>query len=317
MIQAFKASNLHPGSWWILALCLASSAAFATNSLALVTISLSSIAIILLCREGAPWSQSLRFYLFTGLAVIVIRVVFRIIFNLDSTAPAVLSFPVLRIDLPALGEVQLFGRVGTTALASALRDGLRLAAIILSIGMANSLANPRRLLKNTPGALYEVATAFVIAINLAPQLVSSAHRVKQARTLRRNGRKVRWLDGILIPVLSDTLDRSIALAASMDARGFGRRGNLSTAQIHMARAGSLAAVSMFGIGSYLLLTSTDLFVTFGCFAIGVVGLFVAVRVTSTAHIKTRHRPDKWRKNDGAVIGLGLLILAVALSGAIR
>ena len=113
------------------------------------------------------------------------------------------------------------------SLLAGLYDGMRLAAVIICVGAANSLANPRRLLASLPSALYEVGTAVVIALSLFPQLAESVQRVRRARRLRGDpGRGIGALRRIVVPVLEDALERSLSLAASMDARGYGRSGEL-------------------------------------------------------------------------------------------
>jgi energy-coupling factor transport system permease protein len=271
---------------------------------------------ILFAREPAPWSRSLGFYLATGALVITIRVLFRIVFNYDSNTDVAINLPVIKLPLGAFGEVDLLGRVSTGSLLSALRDGLRMAGVILSIGLANTLANPRKLLKNTPGALYEVAAAVVIAINMAPQLISSAKRVQQAKQLRGRSGRQNLLSGLLIPVLEDTLDRSLDLAATMDARGFGRRGNLTNQQLLIARVASMVAVTGPAIGAYLLLTQGGLLVPASLFALGLFGTFLAIRTTSLKHVKTQYRPSPWTLRDSAILVLALAIGTMAVIGMI-
>src|SRR5690606_20360509 len=114
--------------------------------------------------------------------------------------------------------------ISAEALLSGLYDGLRLAAMIVCIGAANALANPKRLLAAVPGALYELGAVLVVSLSVFPQLAESVLRVRRARALRAGaGKGVRGLQGILIPVLTDALDRSLQLAAAMDTRGYGRR----------------------------------------------------------------------------------------------
>ncbi len=100
--------------------------------------------------------------------------------------------------------------------------------MIVCVGAANALANPKRLLKAVPGALYEVGTAVTVALTVAPQLVESVQRVRRARRLRAGRtRGPRAVKGIVVPVLEDAMDRSLRLAAAMDSRGYGRRAYLS------------------------------------------------------------------------------------------
>src|SRR5205823_9020577 len=89
-------------------------------------------------------------------------------------------------------------------------DGLQLATMVICVGAANALANPKRLLKAVPGALYEVGTAITVALSVAPQLVESVQRVRRARRLRAGrARGLRAIKGIVVPVLADAMDRAL------------------------------------------------------------------------------------------------------------
>jgi energy-coupling factor transport system permease protein len=213
--------------------------------------------------------------------------------------------------------VELFGRVSYQSLTAAVKDGLKMAAVILAIGLANTLANPRRLLKNMPGALYEVATAFVIAINLAPQIIASAQRVRQARELRGRSKNQNLMSSLLIPVLEDTLERSLALAATMDARGFGRSGALSKNQQLLIRFTSLTSVAAFAVGSYLLMTTSSPFAPISLLAYGLIGVFITVRTSSLRNIKTSYTQTKWRLADVVVLALSGLLVTAAIGGLFR
>lgn len=315
--QRFKAGNVHPGSWWLLALALATCASALTSIAEISGLIAAIVIVMLLARENRPWAQSLRFYLVTGLIVVLIRILFRIIFNFDSSENVAITLPQIRVDLGAVGQVDLFGRVSVTTLATALRDGLRMAAIILSVGLANTLANPRRLLKNTPGALYEVATAMVIAINMAPQIIVSAKRVRSARELRGRSRRQNILSGLLIPVLEDTLESSMALAATMDARGFGRSGSLTKSQRRVSRAATLLAISCLAIGSYLLLSGTNLAGPLISFTFGFLSLLAALRLGNLRHLKTSYRPAPWRVQDWIILIGAAGLVSLAIVGVVR
>lgn len=311
-MKIFKAGQINPSAWWALGLSLAISAALVTRVDALLVIIATALAITFLARERAAWSKSLGFYLFTAGAVIVIRVIFRVVFNFDSADNIALNLPVISISLGVFGQVDMFGRVSWAALFSALQDGLRMAAIILSIGLANTLANPRRLLKNTPGALYEVASAWVIAINMAPQLIQSTQRVRSARRLRGRTRRQHLTSSLLIPVLEDTIDRSLALAASMSSRGFGRLGELSKREIMASRSLSVMGVIALAIGSYLLLTSKDGFLPLCLIVFGCLSVLITSLIAGRRQIHTRYRPDQWRKRDFVVLlaSAGFIVAAI-------
>lgn len=315
-MMKFKASAIHPYSWWVLGLCLAISAAATSEVGLLLGLIAVVVAITFFARENAPWSRSLTFYLATALIVVVIRVLFRIIFNFDSDVNVAFALPSLSISLGDFGGVELFGRVSWDSLLGALRDGLRMAAIILSVGLANTLANPRRLLKNTPGALYEVASAWVIAINMAPQLIDSARRVRQARRLRGRSKHQRVLTSLFIPVLEDTIERSLALAASMSARGFGRQGTLSNRQQSLSRILSVAGLSCLSIGAYLLLTEPNPWIAGLLISLGLGSIFATSRIASLRQIRTRYQPQKWTSRDILVCTFALCFAGLAWLGVL-
>lgn len=314
-VKSFKASAIHPYAWWALGLGFSVSSAAAAEIATLLIIVAAAVTITLVAREVEPWSRSLGFYFAMALAVVTIRVLFRVVFNFDSQTNIAITLPALTISLGDLGSTQLFGRVSWDAVFGALRDGLRMAAIILSIGLANTLANPRKLLKNTPGALYEVASAWVIAINMAPQLIESAKRVKQASRLRGRSKRTNLLSSLLIPVLEDTIDRSLALAASMSARGFGRLGQLSNRQRFASRVAALAGVMLLAIGSYLLLTSPTAWVATIMLLAGTVSIGVTSHIASSRQIRTRFEPQPWRLKDILVVSAAAVIAVLPLAGA--
>ena len=56
--------------------------------------------------------------------------------------------------------------------------------IVICVGAANALANPKRLLRSVPPALYEIGTALVVAVTVLPQFADSVRRVRAAQALR-------------------------------------------------------------------------------------------------------------------------------------
>ena len=316
MIERLSASKLHPGSWWLLGLSFAVLAGLTTNLLVLLILAAAAISAIVFFRELAPWSQSLKFYLGLALFILVTRLAFRVVFNVAvPEADVAISLPQFELNLGFGFPVLLLGDVSFQSLRGALVDGLRLATIVLSLGMANTLANPRKLLKSTPGALFEIATAVSVAINLAPQLIESLERVRRAESLRGRSRKLGALAGIVIPVLEDTIDKSLALAASMDARGFGRRGDQSATRLLLTRTVSLGAVCAITIGTYLLLATAQTgFLGLSVIGLGLVGIIAMLRLTSAVHLRTRYRKQPLTLSDFAILALATLIAVSAFAG---
>jgi energy-coupling factor transport system permease protein len=310
-----KASNASPLSWWLLALVMAIFAGVSQNLGSQILIAFAALVAIYLFREDAPWSRSVKFYLFIASFVVVARVFFRIVFNIQNPdEPTALFLPGFSINLGFGPAVQLFGEVSFEALLDGATDGLRLAAIILSVAMASSLANPRTLLRSTPSVLYEIASAVSVAINLAPQMILSLQRVRKAKSLRGRSKGLGSLAGTVIPVLEDAIESSLSLAASMDARGFGRKGNLSVSQIWIARLSSLGAVALLSIGSFLVLVGEGQFTGGLVIASGLVSSVVTVRIYSKSQIRTRFDRDKFRLLDGLLLLVSVALMITAFGG---
>lgn len=304
------AKRIHPGTWWLLGASLALVAGSATSLLTPVLICCFAVAAILVFREPATWTKSLGFYLALAGLVVAVRLIFRIVFSYsEPTADIAFSMPRFQLDF-GLGAVEFLGDVSWRSLSGALLDGLRLAAIILSVAIATTLANPRKLLKSAPGALYEIATSVSVAINLAPQLIESFQRVRRARQLRGTARNTSRLAGIVIPVLEDTLDRSLLLAASMDARGFGRRGNQSKRELLLARSLGLAGLILNLIGIFILLSGFGSSLALLLILAGLITATISVRITSRRKIRTN-----LIKQPRTAIDYAILVCLVALVSA--
>ena len=248
---------LHPGAWWLWAIGLAVAVSQTTNPIVLL-LALSAVTLVVMARRtSSPWARAFRLYVILGVVIIVLRVVLHVLVGLKWGDVVVLPLPT--IDLPGwTAGIDLLGTVRLEGLLASVFEGLRLAAMILCVGAANALADPKRLLAALPGALQEIGTAIIVAISVAPQLAESVRRVHRARLLRGDGvRGIRAFGRVAMPVLEDTLERSLALAASMDSRGYGRRGETSAARHRATGALMLGSLLGMAVGSYGLLDATS------------------------------------------------------------
>lgn len=299
--------TLHPGAWWLWALSLAAVATRTTNPVLLGLVIAVAGFVAVSCRQNTPWASSYGMFLKFGLIVIGIRVVLHVLLG-GITGPTTL-FTLPQLELPSWAQgIRLGGPVSLEGLVFALNNGLQLATLLGCVGAANALANPKRLLRSLPAALYEVSVAVVVAMSVAPQLASSARSVRRARALRgdvpRGRRAIRTL---LVPVLEDALARSLALAAAMDSRGYGRNTGLSAGARRLT--GALVPAGLLGLclGAYGLLDASapafiglPMLLTGGGFAVA--GLLVGSRRVR----RSRYRPDRWRPAELLVGGSGLV-----------
>ncbi|MGW1543026.1 CbiQ family ECF transporter T component [Streptomyces sp. NPDC002309] len=298
--------TVHPGAWWLWALCMATAASRTTNPLLLSLIIAVCGYVVVRRRGDAPWALAFRMYLLLGAFIVTMRVVFRIVFGGGQGDHVLFTLP--EIPLPAWAAgIRLFGRVAVEQLLGGFYDGLRLAAMLVCVGAANALANPKRMLKALPGALYEVGTSVVVALTFAPQLVESVQRVRRARRLRAGGQKgARALRGIIIPVLEDALNRSLALAAAMASHGYGRTGRITPAARFLT--GFLVITGLLGVcaGLYGVMdASTPRFLGAPMLAGGLLVATTGFLLGGRRMRRSRYRPDAWRPGELAVTASGL------------
>ena len=152
MTRPALARDLHPIAWWAWAIGLATAASTTTNPLLLLLVMGTAAVVVVARRSGHPFGRSFRLYLWLAALTVVLRVVFRILFGGQEVGHVLLALPEVPLPDWAAG-VRLLGPVTSEALLAGLYDGMRLAAIIVCVGAANSLANPKRLLASVPPAL--------------------------------------------------------------------------------------------------------------------------------------------------------------------
>lgn len=303
--------SLHPLAWWMWALGLAVAASRTTDPLVLAGVIGVASWVVMARRQDTPWARAFRLYLLAGVLVIVIRVLFRILLGGGEPGQVLVALP----ELALTSGITLLGDVTIASLLAGLYDGMRLAAMLICLGAANALANPRRLLRSLPPALHEVSTAVVVALSVFPQLAESVMRVANARRLRPGSdrRGVAGLRMLVIPVLEDALDRSLLLAASMDSRGYGRRGDRSPGASLAIGGLLIAGLAGICVGAYALLDATaprwlGTPVLVVGVSIGIAGLVMS----GHGVVRSRYRPDRWRSAELLTLTAGVAA-AVAFS----
>ncbi|MDR1077341.1 MAG: energy-coupling factor transporter transmembrane protein EcfT [Propionibacteriaceae bacterium] len=304
--------SLHPGAWWLWALGCAVASSRTTNPLSLALLVAVVALVVVLRRSEAPWAMAFRLYLGLAGFIIVVRVGFRILFGANGST---VLFDLPRIQLPDPFSITLFGPVSAEAVLSGLYGGCQLGAMVICVGAANALANPKRLLAAVPGALYEFGAVLVVALSVFPQLAESVQRVARARRLRSGQGRRHFLRQVMMPVLADALDRSLDLAGAMDSRGYGQRGTVTARARHLTSGLLLLAAGGLCVGAYAALDTsgaTPGWLGGAALGGGLLLAGVALRVAGRRARRTRYRPDRWRAAEVVVVLCGLAP-ALALS----
>ena len=315
--MSFAGKELDPRTWWLAAV-LFTVAVGATSNLNWQVIGfVLLVPLIWVVSRRRPQVRGFPFYLGLALIIVALRLGFRVIFNggVPLGEQALLELPFLVFTGP-LGEVSLLGPISSTTLSAALSDGLRLANIVLVFGVANLGSSPRKLLRFAPGLLYELASTAAVALNLAPELIRSVSRVRRAREIRGLANGIGSLGHLVIPVLEQTMDRALGLAASMESRGFGREGSAGKKAIGFTRVLFLLALLFAAASSYLLLaTNTPLLLASFPLIGALLALLAVFRITNIGRTRTTFEDSTFGFTDWLVIAVVLLLAAVAVSSA--
>lgn len=311
--MSYRELRLHPGSWWLIAIALIALASSAPLQILLTQVLLLA-CLGLLIREGTSMAASARLYVLLAIGVFATRVIFRVIFNYETVDPTVeyssFGLPRIEVQLGPFGSIKLFGEMGVASLTAAITDGLRLAAIILSAGLANTLGTPKRLIRAVPGSLQDLAIAISIALNFAPAMISGFERVRRVQALRGKAKKPQLIRRVLIPVLEDALGQSFNLAASMANRGFGRRIQISPGRKLVFRTVMVFTLFSFAISSALWIGTGQLFAAWIALLSGALGAIFAVRLAAPHQMRTRVNPLKFALADW-IVSAGSIFLASA------
>ncbi len=159
--------------------------------------------------QGQSWGAFLRLGLWVWLVALA--------FNLLSVHAGNRVILTLPRSWPIIG-----GSITVEALLYGLANGASLFAVLLVFATFNLAVETHRLLRWMPAGLYQAGLIASIALAFVPQMVASFQDIREAQRVRGHQfRGLRDLIPLLVPLVTTALERSLALAESMEARGFG------------------------------------------------------------------------------------------------
>jgi energy-coupling factor transport system permease protein len=216
-----------------------------------------------------------------------------------------------------IGGFRLGGPLSLASFVAALYDSYRIFVTVAVVGAASSMSSVSDALRSLPAAVYDVGVAVAIGVAVAP--LGASALVRQQRTRRLRGRpRIRPRDWrrIIVPVLDETLDRSIGLAETLDARGYGRvaGGRVATA----STAVLWAALALIGYGTYEVGAGTRRAVGWATLLFG--GAIVTMSLRSAGgHRRSRYEPigsqggHRWTINEWITAAGAVLCLALSIA----
>ena len=215
---------LHPLTLWIWALLMAIGVVTLDNSWVALSVVGVAVLLFLLRGDGAPWNATFWWSIRIAIAIILVRITVGILIGVPIPGNTLFSIP--RINLPGwMPGIRIGGDVTLERLSSSVHEGVIIATMIILFGAASALTSPHKLLRVLPVYIYEIGVTLVIATSVFPQLAQSLQRVRNAQKMR--GIEKITLRTLAMPLLEQSLSRSLQLAESMESRGFGVSGKRS------------------------------------------------------------------------------------------
>jgi len=148
----------------------------------------------------------------------------------------------LPAQIPALG-----GPYTLEALVFGASGGVTISAAILAAAPFSLLLDSHEVMDALPAALSRTGVAIASSLNLVPAVATSFVEVTEAQRLRgwrpRGPRS--WID-VVVPVVLTSVEGSIQLAESMEARGFGSGARTAMAS-HALRRSDWVLVAASGL----------------------------------------------------------------------
>jgi energy-coupling factor transport system permease protein len=308
-------SPLHAVTWLVWAVAAAASVQIAPNPLYVAVVLAISFLVVSAHRLDTTLARAFPILVGLGVAFALLRVVLT---ALTTHSPAIdgppeyLWFTLPEATLPRiLGGFTVGGTIEGDIVLYAAAQAFAVVGILGAFGVFNAVASHHELVQAAPRAFHEPGLILTVALAFVPSTMSAVADVREADRARTGGRVVRRgrLVRLTVPILESGLERAVALAESMDARGFARqprgRGDRASAWLGLVAMVSLGASFIALIGR-----ASAAAVVLGL--VGVVTLLAAVVLASRSSGTARYRPRRLTRLDVAV-GAGVLLAPLGLT----
>src|SRR5438552_11388871 len=215
--------TLHAATWIVWAVAAVVSVQLAPNMLYATLVLLLAVLVVEVHGRRTGLARAFPVFLALGAGFGLLRVVLTVA-TTHGIGKAMVTIP--HVTLPRiLGGFRVGGTIERPVLYQALADALIIVVVIAVFGAWNAVVSHHEVLQAVPRAFHELGLVVTIALAFVPSTLAAlkasreADRARTGGVVVRRGRLVRHA----VPVLESGMERAVALAESMDSRGFGHR----------------------------------------------------------------------------------------------
>jgi len=213
--------RLHALVWLVLVAAVIVATLVLQHPVLLVCVLAANVVLALSARVWKQWWGVMRFTIWMFLLVVAINA---IVSNEGSHVLWAAGF-----RLPLVGEP----RVTLEALAYGAAMGVRLSTVISAFTLLNLCVHPDDMMRAAIKARLPYRSVLVTSLStrFIPVLLSDANTIMDVQRSRgvdfssgRLSSRVRNYGALVLPLLSNSLDRAVQVAEAMESRGYGARG---------------------------------------------------------------------------------------------
>jgi energy-coupling factor transport system permease protein len=311
-------ARFHPKAWGLWLLAALAAAVLTQNPFYLLVVILAAGLDYRSLGRASLTARHWGTFLRIGLALVLFSLLFNLLTANAGDTP-LFTLPALRWTITSPDQqsalLQIGGTVTLEGLVYSLTSALGLMAVLTVFATFNTLVDHYQLLRSTPRFLYQSAIVASIAVTFVPQMVVAQREIREAQALRGHRfQGIRDLPPLFIALLTEGLERSITLAESMDARGFGGQPSEHPGRQELLLKSIIAlALTVLASGAFAISYFPDK--TIGRVIMGAGGLMLIAAlwmVGQNVH-RSRYRRDPWLPRDTLVAAASIITALVMLA----
>ena len=296
-------SPLHAVTWLVWAVAAAACVQLAPNPLYVALVLAISFLIVSAHRLDTTLARAFPILVGLGVAFALVRVVLTALTTHtvgDADAIEHLWFTLPSVTLPRiLGGFTVGGTIEGDVVLYAAAQAFAVVGILGAFGVFNAVASHHELVQASPRAFHEPGLIVTVALAFVPATMAAVRDAREADRARTGGRVVRKgrLVRLTVPIVESGLERAVALAESMDARGFARqaRGPGDRAAAWLGLTSMLALA-----GGFVALIGRQGTIAAVAIGLGLAALAAAVVFGSRSVGTSRYRPRRFTTLDLAI-----------------